>query len=781
MPLEPVQLDDLTWSDLTTAARGRIAGVSNGQWTLHAPVDPGITLLELFAAQLEQRLYWMDQPSGQSRTAMLSLLGIQPRPVSVAGTVFCLIHQDREAAGALAAGAVIEQITDESPRRFTTDQTTQLLPIQWRIDPAARRARRSRVGQPCDVDVRLKVGSEDRSHELQTQRLPCLLPADGVLRETRIAFRLQGIPAGTDPISLFIELDAPDTIRAQWLPEQANDEVEKLRQEILELRTDSHLASLDDKKKNDARIDERLSKIEVFGNLAAPARLSWHYGYVTAENPFQDSVSLHTFSDIDDGTNGFRRSGIIRFDAPSIDADSLAKLNPSNALWLVLVVQAASASYAFLPRVRQILPNAVIGRHRVRYGLPEDDSRLEQVPNLRDQIVSWRRLPGNRLQLPLAAGELPIPASVKFQLCEVRDGKETFFQWCPTSDFSRHGPSDRRFVVDRQRRTLLFGDGLNGRLPIPSKNNNGKTLFHLAFDVGGGTAGNTSANQRWRIIRDGGSAWSVINVVAAQGGEEAESLDEAVRRSRSELRRPSRAVTKDDIEQLARQTPAVGMKRAHASVGFHPQHPCVPTPGAVTVFIVPDLPPSLRRFRERSCGDDLIALRPDPGALRAVFQRLNAARLVTHEIFVCPPVYEPIGLSVVISGTPVDPGSARESATQALHEYLHPLYGGPEGDGWPFGYPLRPSELVRVLREAIDQELQVQEVGIRILKPDDDAALPRRRAGTTCCADGSHRRTENTPRFEACSDVDIRANALVAMRSVQISFIPPRARTGGLS
>ena len=62
MALEPLILDDLTWDDLVQAARSRIPAASRGAWTLHAPVDPGITLLELFAAQLEERLFWLDQP-----------------------------------------------------------------------------------------------------------------------------------------------------------------------------------------------------------------------------------------------------------------------------------------------------------------------------------------------------------------------------------------------------------------------------------------------------------------------------------------------------------------------------------------------------------------------------------------------------------------------------------------------------------------------------------------------------------------------------------------------
>jgi hypothetical protein len=57
MAIPQITLDDLTWADLSAAARGRIPAGSNGRWTLHAPVDPGITLLELHAWLLEQRLY----------------------------------------------------------------------------------------------------------------------------------------------------------------------------------------------------------------------------------------------------------------------------------------------------------------------------------------------------------------------------------------------------------------------------------------------------------------------------------------------------------------------------------------------------------------------------------------------------------------------------------------------------------------------------------------------------------------------------------------------------
>jgi hypothetical protein len=72
---------------MITASRRRIPAASVGEWTLHAPVDPGITLLELFAYLLEQRVYWMDHVSDSVVHGALSLLGERPKPTQVAATV----------------------------------------------------------------------------------------------------------------------------------------------------------------------------------------------------------------------------------------------------------------------------------------------------------------------------------------------------------------------------------------------------------------------------------------------------------------------------------------------------------------------------------------------------------------------------------------------------------------------------------------------------------------------------------------------------------------------
>ena len=88
MTLAPLQLDDLNWDDMVAAIRRRIPAESAGNWTLHAPVDPGITLIELFAFLAEQRLYWLDQVPDAFVVAVLNLLGLHgPQPAVPAATV----------------------------------------------------------------------------------------------------------------------------------------------------------------------------------------------------------------------------------------------------------------------------------------------------------------------------------------------------------------------------------------------------------------------------------------------------------------------------------------------------------------------------------------------------------------------------------------------------------------------------------------------------------------------------------------------------------------------
>jgi hypothetical protein len=126
MAISPVTLDDLTWTDLTAAARQRIPAASNGRWTLHAPVDPGVTLVELHAWLLEQRLYWMDQTPDALTRGALTLLGEAAREAVCATTV---LHFPTNKTVRLAAGAAAQLRDSDPPLIFTTQTAVTLLPV----------------------------------------------------------------------------------------------------------------------------------------------------------------------------------------------------------------------------------------------------------------------------------------------------------------------------------------------------------------------------------------------------------------------------------------------------------------------------------------------------------------------------------------------------------------------------------------------------------------------------------------------------------------------------
>ena len=774
MALEPIQLDDLTWSELATSARDQIAGVSGGEWTLHEPVDPGITLLELFAAQLEQRLYWMDQPSDELTRALLARLGVRQQPVRCARTLLCFQGPSPTpsevpdgssdgsdvAADVVPAHTVMEHRGLDRVTRFRTVEQLRLLPVNWRAWPNGRaREVRARID--------LFVGGKDRTADLEAGRAPCMFPAQGKVRDATMKLHLNGTWEGSlpsdAPISLFFELETPAGLAPQWRPDS---------------RGQRHVGPGTDS----TRFDPPEGKSD---NVPPPAQLTWLCGY--------ESEKLEPIDPggVEDGTGGLRRSGLVRLrlppSAPSGDgsAERLgdAEVQPPEARKLVIEVRAENVAYSYLPRVKRIVPNAAIAEHRVRraFSTREKEELDDLSPEERDLVEQicgrWTKLPGNELLLPNIEGDaLPIPESITLWLredaAECGQPVKPWMEWSFVDDFAFLGPDDRRFVVDRPSGRLRFGCGLNGRIPIPAKCTDSEkgsekdsgedskkvaVRFELGYDVGGGPAGNVGPWLAWhRLENDPGArpAWSAVNVVSGEGGAEAESLDAAARRAAGRLRRPERAVTPGDFERLAEGAPGVATKRAHAAVGYHPQYPCTPVPGAVTVFLVPDLPASLETALPGSCGDDLVALRPDCGAIRAVADRLEQARLVTQEVYVCGPKYDEVDVRVTLAGEPLDRQSVADAVTGRLHAYLHPLYGGPLGEGWGFGEPVRPSELVRVAQEEVAGGLHVLSVEIRM------------------------RRSEGP--WVHCEDVYLRSHALVALRDVAVVFAPASDQAGGL-
>lgn len=680
MALEQLKLDDLNWSQMVTAIRRRIPAASDGRWTLHAPVDPGVTLLELYAYLLEQRVFWLDQTPDALVHAALALMGERAHASLPAATVMRLAPRDFDV---LAEATELRLARTAPPLVFSTEKEIVLLPVG---QSGERRREEYLVG--------LHIAGRERALDLRHGRRVCLLPADESAAEFMVVLWLTKEPpvgAAGKFFSLLVELDVPASIPAEWSAEAEAD-------------------------------------------VPSPAALTWWYRQ-------KGTGARARFETVEDGTAGLRRSGVVRLRLPADWEREQLQSDVSGVTPYAVWVRTERATYSSPPVVRQIVPNAVIARHR----------RQTKQHTLKHE---WLPLPGSLLALhdlytEPGGGSAPLqdhPAledSVALSILE-RDG--AWHEWTWTHAFTFHGPDERVFVVDREMGALMFGDGLNGRVPVPdaAKDPN----VRLRYWVGGGPAGNVGRGLSFEGVTH--STLEARNVAEAEGGAEPEPLEDARARASASLRRVERAVTAPDHETLAIATPGVAFKRAHAELGRHPCHPCRRVPGAVTVYVVPDAPRD--EYEEDDCAH-VPAPVPDPGALSAARARLSRARLVASEVFVLPPAYREVALAVELTGDPADPSSLREAITRHLQRFLDPLVGGARKDGWPFGEPLRPSALLREAQRAAGEDASVMSVSIGL---------------------------DGEPPEEDCQDVPIESYQLVVLRDVSVRLRRTAAGQGGL-
>jgi predicted phage baseplate assembly protein len=244
--------------------------------------------------------------------------------------------------------------------------------------------------------------------------------------------------------------------------------------------------------------------------------------------------------------------------------------------------------------------------------------------------------------------------------------------WTEVADFLASGPRDTDYVLNRTTGEVRFGDGRRGAIPIANVNNPGANVVARRYRYGGGTHGNVAAGTL-RALRNavpGIDENGVVNLVASYGGRDEETLDQAKQRAPAAIRARCRAVTSEDFEFFATQ--AANIARAKALPLRHPDFPETAVPGVVTVIVVPDSPDPEPR--------------PSEGTLRTVCAYLDQRRLLTTEVYVAPPTYQEVSVAVdLVADDAADLAVVQRAVEQSLLDYFHPLRGGEDRLGWPFG------------------------------------------------------------------------------------------------
>jgi hypothetical protein len=130
---------------------------------------------------------------------------------------------------------------------------------------------------------------------------------------------------------------------------------------------------------------------------------------------------------------------------------------------------------------------------------------------------------------------------------------------------------------------------------------------------------------------------------------------------------------------------------------------------------------------------------------QVVLDYLDERRLLTCEVRVDAPEYTWVQVTAELLVRPqADRVRVARDAEQVLYRYLHPVVGGPEESGWPFGRPLFVAEIYSQLQrvagvDTIDQ-LTLHQVDPRTGEPGPPVGkIPVPADGLLCSA--THRLT----------------------------------------
>jgi hypothetical protein len=401
----------------------------------------------------------------------------------------------------------------------------------------------------------------------------------------------------------------------------------------------------------------------------------------------------------DDETRGFATGGLLRFVAPT--GLGPRSLFGQSLVWLRarLVGAVPGASTAAI-RLGRILTNTVWASDAVVVGaevLGSADGGTGQTFTLSGKSV----LAGQSVEVDegaappddeRAAVEALEGADAVTVLGDPQRPDAVWVRWHEVPDLLAAGPRDRFYVIDRRAGTVTFGDGRRG-LPPPRGRNNVRARYR----AGGGADGNRAALTVAELKTTVPYVDGVTNVEPSTGGADRESLDRVKRWGPRVLRHGHRAVTAEDYEDLALAASA-DVARAHAlcpsfdavDLADQPTKPPpavagIPAPGAVVVLLVTsgaEMPPT-----------------PSVGLLRQVQTYLRDHAAASASLQVAGPDWVRVSIKrlTVFASTPTGLEALRDRIDRALRDFLHPITGGFDGQGWDFGALPFDSDIYRLV------------------------------------------------------------------------------------
>jgi Baseplate J-like protein len=678
MPIPLPNLDDRRWTDLVEEGRSLIP-LYAPEWTDHNASDPGITLLELFAWVSEANIFRLNRIPDRHRRRFLALLGLRAAPPRPARGVLGLqlkpgygpfsLPSSTEFAGSNLAGTttlfrtlspvpILNAHLDAIQVHGAKDSGSTDLTAVFRRDNSI-----PAFGADPAPGAELYLGFQGELPAGQTAALYLRFASEKANLEERRNLSQEARSADVPPhhsVRTVWEYLATEAGQTRWLP--------------LETEDDTRSMSLNGIVRWTPR---RPMPATVVGSVARPLRyircrfVSGGYDsppilsgiQMNSVEVEQAAPAWQTFPI----AKGVTASGPVP--KPGDQVTLRFRIQPGGAIselhfdsgssdgpkFTVLAYHPASAWIAGSLTIEAVLAGSATGEPF--------------------------------LKIPLR--DAPIDES-SFQLFSLEDS--SWRNWEQRDDLAASTRRDAHFQLDSSQGELHFGDGERGYVPP------GGSMLLATYRATLADAGNVDAGQITRLydslhnraligdVAAVADSLTVTNPFPADGGAAQETLAHTIGRG-IELREAHlRAVTVDDFETIARETAGTQIARVKAKANLYPSLDCVSAPGVVTVIVVPDMPGPRPQ--------------PSPGLLRRVGQRLERRRIVGTRVMIVGPDYLEVVVRARVKAFPgTNRNRLRDEIERSLAAFFHPLLGGPDGTGWPFGRDVYRSEVMQVLDE----------------------------------------------------------------------------------
>lgn len=355
--------------------------------------------------------------------------------------------------------------------------------------------------------------------------------------------------------------------------------------------------------------------------------------------------------------------------------------------WLRLRPAEDAADWA--PQLSGLFVNAVDAEHAKSItqeilgsslGEPRQQYWLAQTPVLPTTVelrVRESLSEEERVELIRHGGEAAV----------VRDPNlpDEWVRWKQVTTFVDQSGDARVFRLNPATGEILFGNGRSGKIPPAGTD----SIRAFSYQQGGGSAGNVPARTIANLSSAIESVELAMNPVDAAGGADAPGPERLAASGPSVLRHVGRALAPADIE-------------------------------ALVVESAPDVVRA-RCLARRGCGIDLVvAIRgtggrcPKPSRARrdGIAGNILASgwgALAPDSVRVLPPRYVRIEVGLAVRAKSAEAVAGVDQAVrERLTSFLHPVEGGPDGRGWPFGRRVWPSDVQRALADIADLDRVVE-------------------------------------------------------------------------